>query len=178
MKRKIWLTAWLTLLILAFAGGAAMAGEATNEAKIGSKEYTTLAEAIAAVQPKETVTLLKDVTLADTLEIANKEFTLDFDGYVLTSEVSTANAPVVSLTGTSKVNMVSNGKGGGIIASRLAENGGAIAVTSGCMLTVESADLIHGDVVEIQNGEVIKMNFYSSDTKKYYTTMEKATADG
>ncbi|MEG1843534.1 MAG: hypothetical protein RR296_04805, partial [Clostridia bacterium] len=179
MKRKIWLTAWLTLLILAFAGGAAMADETGEVAEIGNTKYATLEAAIKAVQTNETVTLLTNVTLTTPLTIVNKEFTLDFAGHELTSTVSTANAHAVSLTGTnSKVDMVSTVKGGGITATQLTGNGGAIAVTSGCTLTVATPDLVRGDVVEIQDGEVIKMNFYSSDTKKYYTTMEEATADG
>ncbi|MEG2134861.1 MAG: Ig-like domain-containing protein, partial [Clostridia bacterium] len=176
MKRKIWLTAWLTLLILAFAGGAAMADETGEVAETGGTQYATLEAAIGAVNSNETVTLLTNVTLADTLTITDKTFTLDFAGHELTSTVSVDGAHAVSLTGTSNVAMVSNGSGG-ITATQLTGNGGAIAVTSGCTLTVESADLIHGDVVEIQNGEVIKMNFYSPDTKKYYTTMTEVTED-
>ncbi|MEG1812496.1 MAG: hypothetical protein RR337_04270, partial [Clostridia bacterium] len=154
MKRKIWLTAWLTLLILAFAGGAAMADETGEVAETGGTQYATLEAAIGAVNSNETVTLLTNVTLADTLTITDKTFTLDFAGHELTSTVSVDGAHAVSLTGTSNVAMVSNGSGG-ITATQLTGNGGAIAVTSGCTLTVESADLIHGDVVEIQNGEVI-----------------------
>ena len=50
-------------------------------AQVGSTKYETLAEAIAAVPANQTITVLKDITLAETLTIAaEKNFTLDLNG--------------------------------------------------------------------------------------------------
>ena len=53
-------------------------------AMIGSKEYTTLPDAITAADENATVTLLKDVTVTKPIEVA-KSMTLDLNGHVLTA---------------------------------------------------------------------------------------------
>ena len=54
---------------------------AENVAQIGETKYTTLEAAVNAVQSGQTVTVLKDITLAETLTIAaEKNFTLDLNG--------------------------------------------------------------------------------------------------
>ena len=58
-------------------------------AKIGDTTYETLAEAITAAQAGETVTLLRDVTFSEILEI-NKSITLDGNGKTLTSSADRA----------------------------------------------------------------------------------------
>ena len=60
---------------------------ATNEkvAKIGDKEYPTLAEAVKHVKKGETITLLDNVPDATGITIeSGKEFTIDFAGYTYT----------------------------------------------------------------------------------------------
>lgn len=58
----------------------------TYVAKIGTKEYTSLAEAVAAVTTGQTIKLLSDVTLEENLTIAaDKNFTLDLCGNTLTA---------------------------------------------------------------------------------------------
>ena len=58
-------------------------------AKIGDTYYETLADAIAAVQANETITLLADVTLSEILVI-DKAITLDGNGKKLTSSAGRA----------------------------------------------------------------------------------------
>ena len=53
-------------------------------AMIGSKEYTTLPDAITAADENATVTLLKDVTVIKPIEVT-KSMTLDLNGHVLTA---------------------------------------------------------------------------------------------
>ena len=53
-------------------------------AMIGSKEYTTLPNAITAADENATVTLLKDVTVLKPIEVT-KSMTLDLNGHVLTA---------------------------------------------------------------------------------------------
>lgn len=49
-------------------------------AKVGDTYYKTLADAVAAVQNGDTITLLKDVDLGNTVTVANKTVTLDMAG--------------------------------------------------------------------------------------------------
>ena len=53
-------------------------------AMIGSKEYTTLPDAITVADENATVTLLKDVTVIKPIEVT-KSMTLDLNGHVLTA---------------------------------------------------------------------------------------------
>ncbi|MBQ0141630.1 MAG: hypothetical protein KBT06_02310, partial [Prevotellaceae bacterium] len=58
---------------------------ATSVAKIGDTEYTSLAEAIAAVGVGETITMIADVTNAKGISVPeNKNFTVDFGGHTYT----------------------------------------------------------------------------------------------
>ena len=49
-------------------------------AKVGDTYYKTLADAVAAVQNGDTITLLKDVDLGNTVTVANKTVTLNMAG--------------------------------------------------------------------------------------------------
>ncbi|MBQ0085842.1 MAG: hypothetical protein KBS65_06345, partial [Prevotella sp.] len=56
-------------------------------AKIGNVEYTSLAEAIAAVKDGETITMIKDVEKAAGISVpTGKNFTVDFAGYTYSVE--------------------------------------------------------------------------------------------
>ncbi len=71
-----------TMFTIASPKAAAAVG---NAAKIGTKEYATLNEAIKAVSDGETITLLRDVTDATGIAVeSGKNFTLDFGGHVYT----------------------------------------------------------------------------------------------
>lgn len=55
-------------------------GETNAVAKVGDTYYKTLADAVAAVQNGDTITLLKDVDLGNTVTVANKTVTLNMAG--------------------------------------------------------------------------------------------------
>ena len=55
-------------------------GETNAVAKVGDTYYKTLADAVAAVQNGNTITLLKDVDLGNTVTVANKTVTLNMAG--------------------------------------------------------------------------------------------------
>lgn len=64
-------------------------GETTNAAKIGEIEYTTLQEAFDSAKKDDTITLLKDIELTDTVEMkkdspALKGFTFEGNGKTIT----------------------------------------------------------------------------------------------
>ena len=59
-------------------------------AMIGSKEYTTLPDAITAADENATVTLLKDVTVTKPIDVT-KSMTLDLNGHVLTAATASQN---------------------------------------------------------------------------------------
>ena len=55
-------------------------GETNAVAKVGDTYYKTLADAVAEVQNGDTITLLKDVDLGNTVTVANKTVTLNMAG--------------------------------------------------------------------------------------------------
>ena len=59
-------------------------------AMIGSKEYTTLPDAITAADENATVTLLNDVTVIKPIEVT-KSMTLDLNGHVLTAATASTD---------------------------------------------------------------------------------------
>ncbi len=82
-------------------------------AKVGDTYYKTLAEAVAAAQNGETVTLLKDVTEDVTIP-AGKTMTLDLNGKKLTNidnnTITVENGATLTVTGTGTVDNVTHGK--------------------------------------------------------------------
>ena len=79
-------------------------------AMIGSKEYTTLPDAITAADENATVTLLKDVTVTNPIEVT-KSMTLNLNGHVLTAATaSTATVKNSAIWVTAeKVNLTIDG---------------------------------------------------------------------
>ncbi len=102
MKRIIYTLACLLLTIGAWA---------QNVAKIGTTEYASLADAIAAVQTGETITLLEDITLTSTATVGTstdkhaRQFTIDFNGKTVTKSSSTIFTIYddVTLTGNGQI---------------------------------------------------------------------------
>ena len=83
MKKSILALLLAVLMVASLLPAAAMADEG-NVAKIGDKEYATLAEAVAAVPDNTptTITLLRNVTDgAGIIVEPNKNITFDFDGF-------------------------------------------------------------------------------------------------
>ena len=83
MKKSILALLLAVLMVASLLPAAALADEG-NVAKIGDKEYATLAEAVAAVPDNTptTITLLRNVTDgAGIIVEPNKNITFDFDGF-------------------------------------------------------------------------------------------------
>ena len=83
MKKSILALLLAVLMVASLLPAAAMADEG-NVAKIGDKEYATLAEAVAAVPDNThtTITLLRNVTDGVGIIVEpNKNITFDFDGF-------------------------------------------------------------------------------------------------
>lgn len=91
-------------------GGEEAKGESstTYVAKVGGNEYATLEAAITAASAGDTVTLLSDVTLTETLTI-NKNLTLDVNGKTLTVQTS-SDGIVVNNAELTLANSGSTGK--------------------------------------------------------------------
>ncbi len=86
-----------TMFTIASPKAAAAVG---NSAKIGTKEYATLNEAIEHVSDGETITLLRDVTDATGIAVeSGKNFTLDFGGHVYTLSGPGAGSPTTETNG-------------------------------------------------------------------------------
>ncbi len=83
--------------ILGEASGTVEGEKAEGDAKIGSKVYEKLEEAIAAVEDGETVTVLRNVDA--NIVSDGKSFTLDLNGHVLNSGVVGKNV-VTIMNGT------------------------------------------------------------------------------
>lgn len=158
MKKKLCsillaLTMVLTLLpVSALAEGGAPAGESTpteapaasNVAKIGDKEYATLAKAVEAAESGATITLLKDATEGAIIP-ADKTITLDLNSKTLKGQAqvfdvygnltikngtvemnSTENNVAIWLNGTAKLTIESNA------TVSVLNQGFAIAMWSNC----------------------------------------------
>ncbi|HHY51756.1 MAG TPA: LysM peptidoglycan-binding domain-containing protein [Clostridiales bacterium] len=97
----------------------------TAVAKIGSTYFKTLQAAIDRVSFRETIDLLEDITLTDTVEIPNTkiaDFTLNLNGYKLEG-----NSTVINHNGSGVLTI--NGGGGQIIA----QSGSGVAVSNGSL---------------------------------------------
>jgi len=76
-----------TLFLIEKDGYVTVAGN--PEAKIGTTYYLTFAEALEAAKDDDTVTLLKDITTAETAAFTiAKNITVDFDDYTITKTVA------------------------------------------------------------------------------------------
>ena len=105
MKRKL-LSILLTFcLAFSLLPTAALAEEATgcvggkdcsHQAAIGDKHYDTLVEAVSAAKDDETITLLGDAELTETLNI-NKAITLDGASHKITGNPSTGKTSFITV---------------------------------------------------------------------------------
>ena len=106
-------------------GGEETKGESgkTYVAKVGDNEYTTLEAAITAASAGDTVTLLSDVTLTETLTI-NKNLTLDVNGKTLTVQTSSDGIVV----NNAELTLANSGSTGKYIFDCSASNGDGVYV--------------------------------------------------
>ena len=84
MKKSILALLLAVLMVASLLPAAAMADEGP-EAKIGDKEYPTLAEAATKVQDGETIVLLKDVTVATPIMLKGTGVKLDLGEFTVSS---------------------------------------------------------------------------------------------
>ena len=115
MKKSILALLLAVLMVASLLPAAAMADEG-NVAKIGDKEYATLAQAVAeATEDNNSIELLKDVELSSTLSISKTVeldlggFTLSFDkGNVISISASSEPVSVTISNGTVLMDAASN----------------------------------------------------------------------
>lgn len=124
-----------------------------NAAKIGEKEYASIADAIADAQQDDTIVLLRDVTENITI---NKSLTLNLGGFTLSGD---ANAAVVTISGDKPQVTVKNGT---VTGGRNPQNGGGFAIDSAVVqledLTITGNEAVGGN----GNGEVGGGGIYAS----------------
>lgn len=104
LKKVLLLVVALCVMISIMSIAATATGD-DPVARIGSTTYASLADAIAAAQDGDTVTMLADVTLSDTLEI-KKSITLDLNENTLSKSLASASdkTPVIkALAGTVEI---------------------------------------------------------------------------
>lgn len=138
-------------------------GEA--EAVIGDTYYKTLAEAITAAEGGQTVTLLKDLTGADRVNISEKALTLDLNKKSISSG---SVSPVVYITNGANVNVKN-----GTITSTHSE--GAVIGTDNSTAVLSDLDVSGTFAVQEYNNNsnvTIESGNYSSTefTVKWYGT--------
>lgn len=83
-KKSIMLSLLFALLLTFMLGTTSLAAtKSTTVATIGKKQYTTLAKAVSAVKKGQTITVVKNITTAQSLEIKKNgvTFTIDFGGH-------------------------------------------------------------------------------------------------
>lgn len=78
-----------------FTAAAGMTAQILDKDGNSVKAYSTLAEAVAAAEDGQTVTLLADVTENITIA-ANKKITLDLNGHILNGGTGTAKAAILN----------------------------------------------------------------------------------
>lgn len=98
MKKRRIIAILLSLaMILTFMPAIAFAGEPADPvARIGDNDYDTLEDAYEAANPGDTITMLKDVTLGNTLEV-KKNVTIDLSENGISGSVS----PVIKVQDSS-----------------------------------------------------------------------------
>ena len=125
-----------------------------NAAKIGEKEYPTVAAAIADAQQDDTIVLLRDVTENITI---NKSLTLNLGGFTLSGDTEAA---VVTISGDKPQVTVKNGT---VTGGRNPQNGGGFAIDSAVVqledLTITGNEAVGGN----GNGEVGGGGIYASN---------------
>ena len=150
----------------------------TAEAKIGETKYKTVQEAVNAANTGDTVVLLKDVTLENTLDLTNKSITLDLDGHVLNRGLINIDGTFTQITNNSSVIKVEENGNLSLIDSNtdnrlhkfikitdgtnkglfvLDENFGTEIITGGCITggSTSGIEVNNGGVFTMESGTVV-----------------------
>ena len=154
-----------------------------SAAKIGEKEYASIADAIADAQQDDTIVLLRDVTENITI---NKSLTLDLGGFTLSGD---GTKTVMAIAGqeikvTVKNGTITGGKstyGGGVNIQNVA---GTVTLDN-CTLTKNEASNAGGGVyiassgsVRIKNGKITENSAVNSGAGIYVTCGVDKEKDG
>lgn len=115
-------------------------GETNAVAKVGNTYYKTLADAVAAAQNGETVTLLKNVELNSTLTL-NKNMTLDLNGCEISNGSELKTNYLVNIASGAEVSIVGDKENSKISDSRSNAQGTITAVVVYGKLTVAGDNL-------------------------------------
>ena len=175
MKRKLCsvllaLCMVLTLLpVSAMAEGGAPAGDdaapveapaAGNVAKIGDKEYATLAKAVEAAESGVTITLLSDVALDSTLTL-DKNLILDLNGHMISNgDKLETKYYLVKVAYGAEVSIIGNKENSSINDTRTNLTGTITAICVLGDLTVDGAELT---ISRGLNGIAIKVDESGAD---------------
>lgn len=128
--------------------GTFTVGKITPDAKIGDVNYNSLAEAIGAAKDGDTVTLLKNVTVDDYLEI-KKAITLDLGGKRLSSLGGGLDV-YADLT-------VKNGSMKTLKWAAWVQDGAALVVEKDVSITTTSTNSSHGGITVAGDGSSVTM---------------------
>lgn len=160
----------LTLLpVSAMAEGGAPAGDdaapveapaAGNVAKIGDKEYATLAKAVEAAESGVTITLLSDVALDSTLTL-DKNLILDLNGHMISNgDKLETKYYLVKVAYGAEVSIIGNKENSSINDTRTNLTGTITAICVLGDLTVDGAELT---ISRGLNGIAIKVDESGAD---------------
>ena len=142
-------------------------------AKIGDKEYPTVADAIAAADGNEPIVLLRDVTENITI---NKSLTLDLSKFTLTGD---AEAAVVTISGDKSQVTVQNGT---VTGGRNPQNGGGFAIDN-AVVQLKALTITDNETVTVGDniyGEAGGGGIYAShaDVSMQNVTVSKNSVTG
>ena len=162
----------------------------TDEARIGDTGYATLEAAIAAAQKDETVTLLTDLVLTDSVRI-NKSMTLDLNGKTLEGA---DGSPVITVAGNFTLTDTSEGQTGKVTHNfeTTQKTGCGVKVEQGCTVYLHGGSIcgnsntvgggVYGDLLSslIVTGGSISNNFaeYSGGCSVEHFIMVGGTIQG
>lgn len=123
-------------------------------AKIGDKNYATLADAMTYAVNNDTIVLVKPETITSAVLAENKSVALDLNGQTLTANVE-SNKAAIQVDGSNAALTIKDSSGSGKISS----TGYGVYVLNGASVTVESGS-IESDVSPLSgNNTTGNMNF-------------------
>ena len=150
-----------------------------NVAAIGEETYASLEEAIAAADAGDTITVLTDIVLTETIKVeAGKTVTLDLNGHVIdgTENVNIALMSYGDLTikdsSDEKTGAIKAGKTSGKSGNAVNICGGTFTLESGSIYSVNNAILIDEEaaVINIKGGTITAEPATSNSAAMYVSS--------
>lgn len=145
-----------------FTAAAGMTAQILDKDGNSVKAYNTLAEAVAAAEDGQTVTLLTDVE-QNTQLTTDKSITLDLNGKIIKISGYTANKAQVSVKGDLTIQDSSEAQTGKICSDYTGTSGRVVSVENGGKLTIEGGTITtegmsnSGSAVYIASGAEVNM---------------------